>query len=117
MRVLMTAALIVLLSACSTSVVAQERRVTAVSRAAFAKVVEALEQAITDQHLALGCQADPPKGAAARGIAIKDKGTTTVSYMPPPTVFAPYRHPGVRAVAAGLDPIFNATVDQALGGR
>lgn len=41
-------------------------------------------------------------------------GTTTISYRTPPAVFAPYRHPEVRAVAAALDPIIEAIVDEAL---
>jgi uncharacterized protein (DUF302 family) len=52
-------------------VFAQEGRVTARSRAPFAKVTEALEQAITDHKMALVCHADAQKGAAARGVAIK----------------------------------------------
>lgn len=58
--------------ACVTSTVfAQEGRVTARSRAPFAKVAEALEQAISDQKMALVCHTDAQKGAGARGIAIK----------------------------------------------
>jgi uncharacterized protein (DUF302 family) len=45
--------------------------VTARSRAPFAKVAEALEQAITDQKMALVCHTDAQKGAAARGVALK----------------------------------------------
>jgi hypothetical protein len=41
-------------------------------------------------------------------------GTTTISYRAPSAVFAPYPHPEVRAVAAALDPIFRAIVDEAL---
>lgn len=44
-------------------------------------------------------------------------GTATVSYVPPSAVFAPYKHPEVRAVAAELDPIFKAIVDAALAVR
>jgi len=133
------------------TVLAQEGRVTARSRAPFARVAEALEQAITDQKMALVCHADAQKGAAARGVAIKGNqvllvfrndfavrliaadpaaafeapmriylyenpdGTATVSYVPPSVALAPFRHPGVRTVAAELDPIFKAIVGQALG--
>ena len=41
-------------------------------------------------------------------------GTTTISYRTPSAVFAPYRHPEVRAVAAALEPIIKAIVDEAL---
>lgn len=41
-------------------------------------------------------------------------GTTTISYRTPSAVFAPYRHPEVRAVATALDPIVKAIVDAAL---
>lgn len=44
-------------------------------------------------------------------------GTATVSYLPPTVVFAPYRHPGVQAVARDLDPIFKAIVDRGVAGR
>ncbi len=41
-------------------------------------------------------------------------GTTTITYRTPSAVLAPYPHPDVRAVAAALDPIFKAIVDEAL---
>ena len=44
-------------------------------------------------------------------------GTTTVSYLPPSAVFAPYRNPEVQAIGAELDPIFKAIVDRALAAR
>lgn len=44
-------------------------------------------------------------------------GTATVSYIPPSTVFAPYRHPEVQAVARELDPIFKAIVDRGVAAR
>jgi uncharacterized protein (DUF302 family) len=44
-------------------------------------------------------------------------GTATVSYVPPSAVFAPYKHPEVKAVAAELDPIFRAVVDAAMAAR
>jgi uncharacterized protein (DUF302 family) len=50
---------------------AQDGRVTAVSRAPFARVAAAIEQAVTDQKMALVCHANAQKGAAARGVAIR----------------------------------------------
>ena len=44
-------------------------------------------------------------------------GTATVSYLPPSTVFVPYRHPDVQAVARELDPIFKAIVDRGVAAR
>ncbi len=44
-------------------------------------------------------------------------GTATVTYVPPTTVFGPYRKPEVRAVAAELDRIFKTIVDRALAVR
>src|SRR5581483_5494960 len=44
-------------------------------------------------------------------------GTATVSYLRPTAAFAPYRHPGVQAVARELDPIFEAIVDRAMAAR
>ena len=44
-------------------------------------------------------------------------GTATVTYVPPSAVFAPYKHPEVKAVAAELDPIFKAIVEGALAAR
>ncbi len=70
-NVIVTVALVMMLNGLFTPVLAQERRVTTVSRAPFAKVVSALEQAIADEHMALVCHADAQKGAAARGVAIK----------------------------------------------
>ncbi len=132
---------------------AQESRVTVVSRAPFAQVAEALEKAIAEQKMALVCHANAQRGAAARGVSIKGNqvlmvfrndfavrlltaepsagfeapiriyvyenpdGTATVSYLPPSMVFAPYRHPEVRAVAHELDPIFKAIVDRSLAAR
>jgi uncharacterized protein (DUF302 family) len=134
-------------------VLGQEGRVTAVSRAPFARVAEALETAIAGEKMALVCHANAQRGAAARGVSIKGNqvlmvfrndfavrllaadpaagfeapvriylyenadGTATVSYAPPSTVFAPYRHEGVQAVARELDPIFRRIVDRALATR
>ena len=64
-------ALIACAGASSPKALAQDGRVTAVSRAPFAKVAEALEQAITEQKMALVCHANAQKGASARGVTIK----------------------------------------------
>jgi uncharacterized protein (DUF302 family) len=100
--------------------------------------------------MALVCEADAQKGAAARGVKIRGNrvlmvfrndfavrlleadpaagfeapiriyvyenadGTTTISYRTPSALLAPYRHPEVGAVAAALDPIFKAIVEEAL---
>ena len=50
---------------------AQDGRVTAVSRAPFRQVAEALEKAIAEQKMVLVCHADAQRGAAARGVSIK----------------------------------------------
>ena len=132
---------------------AQDGRITAVSRAPFPKVAEALEKAVAGHKMALVCHANAQKGAAGRGVTIRGNqvlmvfrndiavrllaadpqagfeapiriyvyenadGTATVSYVPPSAVFAPYKHPEVKAVAAELDPIFKAIVDTALAAR
>lgn len=132
---------------------AQDGRVTAMSRAPFQKVAEALDKAVTDHKMAVVCHANAQRGAAGRGVTIKGNqvlmvfrndfavrllaaepqagfeapiriyvyenadGTATVSYVPPSAVFAPYKHPDVKAVAAELDPIFKAIVDTALAVR
>jgi uncharacterized protein (DUF302 family) len=132
---------------------AQAGRVTLVSRSPFAKVAQALEQAIADHRMGLVCHANAQAGAASRGVSIKgnqvmmvfrndfavrllaadpragfeapiriylvenEDGTATVTYLPPSVLFAPYGHPEVRAVAAELDPIFKAIVEQALAAR
>jgi uncharacterized protein (DUF302 family) len=44
-------------------------------------------------------------------------GTATLSYVPPSVVFAGYRNAEVQKIAAELDPIFKAIVDQALSTR
>jgi uncharacterized protein (DUF302 family) len=123
---------------------AADGRVTAVSRAPFAAVAQALERAIGEQKMALVCHANAQRGAAARGVTIKGNqavrllaadpaagfeaplriyvyenadGTATVTYLRPSAVFAPYSHPEVRAVAAELDPIVKAIVERALAAR
>jgi len=50
---------------------AQEARITAVSRAPFQKVAEALERAIAEEKMGLVCQANAQRGAATRGVTIK----------------------------------------------
>jgi len=50
---------------------AQEARLTAVSRASFQKVAEALERAIAEEKMGLVCHANAQRGAAARGVTIK----------------------------------------------
>src|SRR5262245_43727115 len=50
---------------------AQDARLTAVSRASFQKVAEALERAIAEEKMGLVCHANAQRGAAARGVTIK----------------------------------------------
>src|SRR5262245_17433094 len=50
---------------------AQEARLTAVSRASFQKVAEALERAIAEEKMGLVCHANAQRRAAARGVTIK----------------------------------------------
>jgi uncharacterized protein (DUF302 family) len=64
-------ALAVALGLAASPASSQEGRVTAVSRAPFAKVAQALEQAIADEKMALVCHANAQRGAAARGVTIK----------------------------------------------
>ncbi len=59
-------------------VLAQDGRVTSVSRAPFARVTGAIEQAITDQNMALVCHANAQKGAAARGVSFLGNQVFTV---------------------------------------
>jgi uncharacterized protein (DUF302 family) len=64
--------------------------------------------------------ADPAAGFEAPlriYLSENPDGTTTISYLPPSVVFAPYRHPEVQAVAKELEPIFKAIVDQAMAAR
>lgn len=44
-------------------------------------------------------------------------GTATVSYIPPSTVLASYRHPEVQAVGRELDSIFKTILDRGVAGR
>jgi uncharacterized protein (DUF302 family) len=53
------------------NVEAQDSRVTVKSTAPFARVAEALKQAVGDQKMALVCHANAQGGAAARGVTIK----------------------------------------------
>jgi uncharacterized protein (DUF302 family) len=59
-------------SALLTSVpaLAQDGRLTAVSRAPFQKVAEALRETVAEQKMALVCHANAQAGAAARGVKI-----------------------------------------------
>jgi uncharacterized protein (DUF302 family) len=50
---------------------AQDVRITAVSRAPFQKVAEALERAIAEEKMGLVCHANAQRGAAGRGVTIK----------------------------------------------
>jgi len=59
MRVLVVGALIV--AAYASPLSAQESRVTAVSRAPFAKVAAALQQAVVDHKMGLVCHANAPE--------------------------------------------------------
>lgn len=50
---------------------AEPERVTHVVRSPFQDVVTSLQRAVEDQKMALVCQADAQKGAAARGVTIR----------------------------------------------
>jgi len=50
---------------------AQDPRITAVSRAPFQKVAEALERANAEEKMGLVCHANAQRGAAGRGVTIK----------------------------------------------
>jgi uncharacterized protein (DUF302 family) len=153
MIVRLVAAIVVTVALTASPALAQDGRITAVSRAPFPKVAEALEKAVAEHKMALVCHANAQRGAAGRGVTIKGNqvlmvfrndiavrllaadpqagfeapiriyvyenadGTATVSYVPPSAVFAPYKHPEVKAVATELDPIFKAIVDAALAAR
>jgi len=153
MIVRLVAAIVVTAALAASPALAQDGRVTAVSRAPFPKVAEALEKAVAEHKMALVCHANAQRGAAGRGVTIKGNqvlmvfrndfavrllaaepqagfeapiriyvyenadGTATVSYVLPSAVFARYKHPEVKAVAAELDPIFKAIVDATLAAR
>ena len=51
--------------------VAQDARITATSRAPFAKVAQALEAAVGEEKMGLVCHANAQAGAAARGVKIR----------------------------------------------
>jgi len=53
-----------------TAALAQDVKVVLTSRAPFARVAAALEQAITDQQMGLVCHANAQQGAASRGVKI-----------------------------------------------
>jgi uncharacterized protein (DUF302 family) len=63
--------ILVAMSAVPLSASAQNGRVTVTTAAPFARVIEALERAITEEKLALVCHANAQRGAAARGVTIK----------------------------------------------
>ena len=65
------ACLLLALAGSAQPVRGQEGRVTAVSRAPFARVADALEKAIADERMGLVCHANAQRGAAARGVSIK----------------------------------------------
>ena len=153
MIVRLIAAVVLTAAIAASPALAQDGRVTAVSRAPFAQVAEALEKAVTEQKMGVVCQANAQRAAAGRGVTIKGNqvlmvfrndfavrllaadpqagfeapiriyvyenadGTATVSYVTPSAVFGPYKHPGVQAVAAELDPIFKDIVGTALAVR
>lgn len=50
---------------------ADDGRVTALSRAPFAAVAEALEQSIAEHRMGLVCHANAQRGAAARSVTIR----------------------------------------------
>jgi uncharacterized protein (DUF302 family) len=53
------------------AVSAQGARITVTAPGPFVRVTEALERAITEEKMALVCQANAQRGAAARGVTIK----------------------------------------------
>lgn len=59
-----------LLAGITPSALAQEGKVALTSKAPFARVAVALEQAIADQRMGLVCHANAQQGAAARGVKI-----------------------------------------------
>ncbi len=68
---LSTVLALMLLAAPATAALAQEGKVTRVSKAPFARVAAALEQAVADQKMTLVCRANAQLGAGARGVPIK----------------------------------------------
>ncbi len=71
MRLYTFVVLAIALSGSALPAVAQEGRITAVSRAPFATVAARLAEAIAEQKMALVCHADAQAGASARGVKIK----------------------------------------------
>lgn len=71
MSIRLIAFVAVLLGASPSTALAQDGRLTGVSRGPFARVAAALEQAVADQKMALVCHANAQKGAAARGVTIR----------------------------------------------
>jgi uncharacterized protein (DUF302 family) len=64
---------VVAIPAFSAPALAQGERVTHVVRTPFQEVVATLHKAVQDQKMALLCEADAQKGAAARGVKIRGK--------------------------------------------
>ena len=71
MIVRLVAAVVVTTALAASPALAQDGRITAVSRAPFPKVAEALEKAVAEQKMALVCHANAQKGAAGRAVTIK----------------------------------------------
>lgn len=67
--IVLTTALVLFQTA--TRAAGPDSRETAVSRAPFARVAEALERAIAEENMVLVCHANAQRGAAARGVTIK----------------------------------------------
>lgn len=59
------------IQAFSPAIAAEPERVTHVVRSPFQEVVTSLQRAVEDKKMALVCQADAQKGAAARGVTIR----------------------------------------------
>ena len=73
MRILFRRSLVLALTLSAVSApraLAQDGKVVLTSKAPFAKVATALEQAIADQRMGLVCHANAKQGAATRGIKI-----------------------------------------------
>lgn len=62
--------LLLFLAGASTAALAQDGKAVLPSKAPFARVAAALEQAIADQQMGLVCHANAQQGAAARGVKI-----------------------------------------------
>ena len=71
MIVRLVAAVVVTAALAASPALAHDGRITAVSRAPFPKVAEALEKAVAEHKMALVCHANAQKGAAGRGVTIR----------------------------------------------